>query len=128
MSNVDVSVGSTSHPFLIWQVLSAARTVGGLVSSEKIGEMDKELTKVIEDFDRAVNVEALRLAKVTGTQSLSQCDDSRFSIISCRARAFAWAAQVCGSWLFLEQPLHEWYPAIYPSSNYGLGDEPTGNR
>ena len=25
--------------------------------------MDKELTKVIEDFDRAINVEALRLAK-----------------------------------------------------------------
>ena len=28
--------------------------------------MDKELTRVIEDFDRAVNVEALRLAKETG--------------------------------------------------------------
>ena len=27
--------------------------------------MDRELTKVIEDFDRAINVEALRLAKVT---------------------------------------------------------------
>ena len=27
--------------------------------------MDRELTKVIEDFDRAVNVEALRLAKET---------------------------------------------------------------
>ena len=27
-----------------------------------IEEMDSELTKVIEDFDRAVNVEALRLA------------------------------------------------------------------
>ena len=25
--------------------------------------MDRELTRVIEDFDRAVNVEALRLAK-----------------------------------------------------------------
>ena len=27
--------------------------------------MDRELTKVIEDFDRAVNVEALRLVKET---------------------------------------------------------------
>ena len=126
MSNLDVSVGS--HPFSIWQVLSVARTVGGLVSSEKIGEMEKELTKVIEDFDRAVNIEALRLAKETGTHSLSQCEDSQFSGVSCRARTFAWAAEVCGSWLFLEQPLYGWYPAIYPQSNHGLGDEPTGNR
>ena len=126
MSNVDVSVGS--HPFLIWQVLSVARTVGGLFSSEKIGEMDKELTKVIEDFDRAVNIEALRLAKETGAQSLSQCDDSRFSVVSCRARASAWAARFCESWLFVEQPLYGWHPAIYPSSNHGLGDEPTRNR
>jgi hypothetical protein len=43
-----------------------ARTVGGLVHLETINEMDRELTKVIEDFDRAVNVEALRLAKKIG--------------------------------------------------------------
>ena len=127
MLNVDVSV--SSHLLLIWRVLmSVARTVDGLVSSETIGEMDKELTKVIEDFDRAVNVEALRLAKETGTHSLYHCDDSRFSVASCRARAFAWATQVCGSWLFLEQPLYGRHPAIYPQSNHGLGDEPTGNK
>ena len=125
MSNVDVSVGS--HPFLIWQLLSVARTVGGLVSSEKLGEMDKELTKVIDDFDRAVNIEALRLVKETGTHSSSQCDDSRFLVVSCRARAFTWATQVRGSWLLLEQPLYGRHPTIYPSSNHGLGDEPTGN-
>ena len=45
--------------------------VGGSVRSEAIEEMDRELTKVIEDFDRAVNVEALRLAKETGKRSLS---------------------------------------------------------
>jgi hypothetical protein len=56
-------------------LMSVARTVGGLVNPETIGEMDKELTKVIEDFDRAVNVEALRLAKETGTHSLSQYGD-----------------------------------------------------
>jgi len=46
----------------------AERTLDGL--SEKIEEMDGELTKVIEDFDRAVNVEALRLAKETRKQML----------------------------------------------------------
>ena len=44
----------------------AERTLGGLVRPEKIEEMNTDLTKVIEDFDRAVNVEALRLAKQTG--------------------------------------------------------------
>jgi hypothetical protein len=37
-----------------------------------------ELTKVIEDFDRAVNVEALRLAKETGKQELFQSGESSF--------------------------------------------------
>ena len=44
--------------------------MGGLVHPEKIEEMEKELMKVIEDFDRAVNVEALRLAKKTSKRSL----------------------------------------------------------
>jgi len=48
----------------------AERTSGGLVHPEKIEEMDKELTEVIEDFDRAINVEALRLAKETSKQTL----------------------------------------------------------
>ena len=43
--------------------------MGGLFHPEVMGEMDKELTKVIEDFDRAVNVEALRQAKKTGKRS-----------------------------------------------------------
>jgi len=45
---------------------------------EAIEEMDRELTRVIEDFDRAVNVEALRLAKETGMPSLFQSDKSIF--------------------------------------------------
>ena len=51
----------------------AAGTEGGLIHPEKvkiIEEMDKELTKVIWDFDRAVNVEALRRAKETGKHPL----------------------------------------------------------
>ena len=39
--------------------------MSGLVHPERIEEMERELTKVIEDFDRAMNVEALRLAKET---------------------------------------------------------------
>ena len=65
MSGVDVSVGNRlfkiSHVLMI-----VARTVGGLVSQGTIGDIERDLTKVIEDFDRAVNVEALRSAKKTG--------------------------------------------------------------
>jgi hypothetical protein len=43
-----------------------ARTVGGPSYPEKIEEMDRELTKVIEDFNHAADVEALRLAKKNG--------------------------------------------------------------
>ena len=60
---------------------------------EKIKEMEGELTKVIEDFDRAVNVEALHRTRETGKYILSQCRDSSFLLVSCRARAFAQAAQ-----------------------------------
>ena len=56
----------------------AGRTVGGPVHREAIEEMDRELTKVIEDFDRAVNVEALRLVKESGKYSLFPLDESSF--------------------------------------------------
>ena len=64
MSNVGVSVGS--RHFWFWQMLTIAeRTLSGLAHPQKVEEMDRELTKVIEDFDRAINVEALLLAKET---------------------------------------------------------------
>jgi len=72
-----------------------ARTVGGMVYPETIEEMDRELTKVIEDFDRAVDVEALRLAKKSGKYPfiLLLCGGSSLSVVSgrarCRARPFA---------------------------------------
>jgi hypothetical protein len=69
-------------------LMIAGRTVGGSVHPE-IEEMEKELTKAIEDFDRAVNVDALRLIKETGKHSLSQSGDISFSVVSCRAKAFA---------------------------------------
>jgi len=55
---------------MAWLVLIiAARTVGGSAYQETIEEMDIELTRVIEDVDRAVNVEALRRTKETGKHS-----------------------------------------------------------
>jgi len=49
-----------------------------------IEEMDGELAKVIEDFMRAVDVEALRLAKRSGKRLLSQSSVNPFSLLSCR--------------------------------------------
>ena len=39
--------------------------MSGLAHPQKIEELNRELIKVIEDFDRAINVEALCLAKDT---------------------------------------------------------------
>ena len=47
----------------------AARTVGGLRDSSAIEEIESDLAKVIEDFDRAVNIEALRRINETGEHS-----------------------------------------------------------
>ena len=47
----------------------AARTSGGPAYPEMIEDIDRELTKVIEYFDRAVYVEALRLAEETSKLS-----------------------------------------------------------
>ena len=83
MSNVDGSVGN--HLFWFWRVLTiAARAVVGLVRPETIDELNGELTKVIEDFGCAVNIEALRLAKEAGTCSLSLSDDRSCSVVPCR--------------------------------------------
>ena len=48
----------------------AERMLSGLVHPERIEEMDGELTKVIEDFNCAMNVEALCLVKETSKHSL----------------------------------------------------------
>ena len=52
--------------------MMTARTIGGPAYPEMIEEVDRELTKVIEDFDRAMNFEALRLANETSKRSFSQ--------------------------------------------------------
>ena len=72
MSNV---VGS-GCPW-VWQVLMiAARMIGGPTYTEMIEEVDRELTKVIEDFDRALYAEAVRLANETSKLSISPTGDS----------------------------------------------------
>ena len=46
-----------------------ARTTGGPAYPEMIGEMDRELIEMIEYFDHAMSVEALRLANESGKLS-----------------------------------------------------------
>ena len=54
----------------------AARTSDGPAYPEMIEEMDRELNNIIEDFDRAVYVEALRLANETSKLSFPQFVES----------------------------------------------------
>src|SRR5260370_29672888 len=62
----------------------AERTVDRFIYStdkEVIDDMSEVLTKVVNDFMRAVDVESLRLAKKTGTHSLFQSSDSPSSVV-----------------------------------------------
>ena len=54
----------------------AARTIRGLAYPEMIEEIDRELTEVIEDFDRAMNFEALHLSSETSKLSFFQSIDT----------------------------------------------------
>ena len=59
----------------------------------EIEAMVRELARVIEEFDHAVNVEALQRAEAAGKFLLSQYEDSLFSVVSYRSRASAQTAQ-----------------------------------
>ena len=54
----------------------AAKTTGGPAYPEMIEVIDRELTEVIEDFDRAMNYEALHLANETSKLSFFQSVDN----------------------------------------------------
>ena len=58
----------------------AAKTIGGPSYPEMIEEMDKELTMVLVEFDRAMNFETLRLANETSKLSfpIRRYDSQRF--------------------------------------------------
>jgi len=73
-------------------LMIAERAGDALVRSkdkEMMEEMGEELANVIEDFLRAVDVEALRLVKGIGTHTLSQYRVSPFSIALSRASSRA---------------------------------------
>ena len=53
-------------------LMVAARTTGGPLYQEAIEEMDGQLMKIIEDFDRGMNFEALRLANEISKSSFSR--------------------------------------------------------
>jgi hypothetical protein len=88
-----VKRGRFSRRPLSWipqMLMTAERTGDALVYSkdkEMMEEMDGELANVTEDFLRAVDVEALRLAKRIGKHTWSQYRVSPFSVALCRARA-----------------------------------------
>jgi len=68
---------------LDWQALMiTARTVGGPAYLKVIEDIDGELTKVTEDFMRAVGVETFRLAQRSGEHSSSQPSESAISVTS----------------------------------------------
>ena len=62
MSNV---VGDRRLGLQTQVLMIVARTLGGPAYPEMIEDIDITLTKVIEDFDRAMNFEVLRLANDT---------------------------------------------------------------
>jgi hypothetical protein len=70
-----VKRGRWSSPRFDKLLTIAARRIGGPAYPEMIEEMEKELNKVIEDFDRAVGVEVLRLANETSRSPFSQYVD-----------------------------------------------------
>ena len=73
MSNVvgGRPLGLTSDVLMI-----AARMISGPAYPEMIEEIDRELTKVTDDFNRAVHIEAIRVTNETGKFSSSHIVDS----------------------------------------------------
>src|SRR5258706_2206364 len=81
-----VKRGHLSRRSLFWipQMLMIVERTGSALFSSKdkdsMKEMDEELANVIKDFQNAVNVEALRLARRIGRYSLSQYRVRPFSL------------------------------------------------
>ena len=65
MLDVDVWVGNCLF-WMLHVLMNAARTVGGPVDRSTIEGIDRDLTQVILDFRRAVDVEAFRRTRQTG--------------------------------------------------------------
>ena len=67
-------------------MLMIAAKTGGPLHLETIEEVDKELADVIKNFERAVNVEALLVARRLGKHQLFQTGESSIPLVSDRAR------------------------------------------
>jgi len=84
--------GRFSRLSLFWipqMLMIAERTGDALIvwkDKEMMEKLGGELANVIEDFLRAVDVEALRLVKGIGKYTLSRYCVGQFSIALCRAR------------------------------------------
>ena len=91
-------------------LIRSARTAGGSVYQEMIEGVDREMTEVVEDLDRAMNIEALRRTKETGEHTFSQSPASSFSTVSCRARAFAESPPICQGRVSPGSPLYGRHP------------------
>ena len=93
-----VKRGRFSRQSLLWipQMLMIAERAGDALiyskDKEMLEEMDRELANVIEDFLRAVDVEALCLVNITGKHPLSQYRAGPFSVALHRAKASTQAA------------------------------------
>ena len=68
-------------------IMIVVRAVGGLVHPGIIEEIERDLIKVIEDFERAVDVEALQPIRKTGEHLFLA--GIRSQVLRCRAGAFA---------------------------------------
>ena len=80
-------LGGQSLFWMLHVLMIAVRAVGGLVHPGAIEEIESDLTKVIEDFERAVgDVETLRLIKETGEHLFLAGVHSQ--LLRYRARAF----------------------------------------
>src|SRR5258706_11686762 len=94
-----VKRGRFSRRALFWipQMLMITERTGAALfaSKDKVGikELDEELANVIKQFQNAVNVEALCIAKNTGKHSLSQYSVRPFLIALCRGEVSTRAAQ-----------------------------------
>ena len=101
-------------PCWISQVLMIAERTGDALLYSKDKEMieilSEELTSVIEDFLRAVDVETLRLAKKLGKLTLSQYGMSPFSVALCRARVSTQVFKTYRDQLPPGPSLYGWHP------------------
>src|SRR6266404_5423751 len=104
--------------------MTAARTVRGPAHWGMIEGLERDLTKVIEDFDRAMNVDTLCRTREIGECLFLTMVYSH--LLCCRAGAFAWPAQIYRDKLSPGFPLYGRHPRFPPQTGRRLGDQSPG--